>query len=58
MSKKELKKRIETLEFALGRIVQREDALYKRVLDLEEIVFEVDNLCDSHPVNQPDRKSN
>lgn len=57
MKKKILLKRIEDLEFALGRILQREEVMAKRVLDLEEIVFEVD-LCDAFTVGEPDERSN
>ncbi len=57
MTKKFLLRRIEALEVCLGRLIQREEIIVKRIQDLEEIVFDC-NICDSTPVNQPDRTSN
>ncbi len=59
MTKKALLRRIESLEACLGRYIQREEVLTKRVQDLEEIVFECDlDLCESTKVGVPDRTSN
>ncbi len=57
MKKKALLRRIEALETCLGRYIQREEVMAKRVQDLEEIVFEC-NLCETTQVGVPDRTSN
>ncbi len=57
MTKKSLLRRIESLENCLGRYIQKEEIMAKRVQDLEEIVFEC-NLCETTQVGVPDRTSN
>ncbi len=41
MKKKDLLRRIEALEVCLGRYIQYEEIIIKRISDLEEIVFDV-----------------
>lgn len=57
MSKNKLKKRIESLEHELHKVIMVWQGDRKRIQDLEEIVFEVD-LCEATQCNEPDRSFN
>jgi hypothetical protein len=58
MTKKQLKRRIRSLEHALGVVIEQHNIMVQRVADLEEIVFEVESIEISVPTTTPDRSFN
>ena len=59
MTKKQLLKRIESLEDCIETLVAHHNKVVKRCDELEEAVFDMDfALCDTTPVNNPNRDSN